>query len=313
MTTEQQQTGTDLSKSEIIEGLRQVGLERGNVVLIHTAMRTFGRIDGGGPTVVDALLEVLSPSGTLVAPTFTFAHETEDDPIIDPRRDRSEMGAITEAVRTHPEALRSTAYRHSFAAIGRRAGVITEVDPALSSFDLRSSFGVMLALDAQAGLFGMTYSSSTSHHFAEWVCDVSYRQKIPLTVKVRPPKGSIVTQPMTDYQPKSEGGSYYGTRHPDFNCLGRKLEDRGVVGTAFIGNAAVRRFPLRGLIDLAQAEAAKDENIFRTPVGQADRSTELTFGTKVLSPMMIDGAGRSVQFEWCVREVSRLVMPAPSA
>lgn len=313
MTTDQPQTGTGLKKDEIIKGLGRVGLKRGDVALIHTAMRTFGHIDGAGPTVVDALLEVLGSSGTLVAPTFTFSHEAEDDPIIDPERDRSEMGAITEAVRTHPEALRSVAYRHSFAAIGRRASVITEVDPALSPFDIRSSFGVMLALDAQVVLLGMTYSSSTSHHFAEWLCDVSYRRKNPLVVKVRRPDGSIATQPMTDYQPKSEGGSYYGTRHPDFNCLGRMLEDRGVVGTAFIGNAAARRFPMRGLIDLAQAEASKDENIFRMSEGQADRSTELTFGTQVLSPAMTDGAGRSTQFEWCIRDVSQLVKPMHSA
>ena len=92
-------------------------------------MRTFGRIDGGAETVVDALLEVLGPRGTLVVPTFTFAHEAEEDPLIDPATDRSEMGAITEAARQRSEALRSVAYRHSFAAIGRRAEVITQVDP----------------------------------------------------------------------------------------------------------------------------------------------------------------------------------------
>lgn len=306
--TDQSDTAAGLTKQEIIDGLHAIGLKRGDVVLIHTAMRTFGHIDGGAATVMEAFLEVLGPRGTLVAPAFTFCHEAEDDPIIDPRQDPSEMGAITEAVRRHPEALRSTAYRHSFAALGRRARVITEVDPALSSFDLRSSFGVMLALDAQVVLCGMTYQSSTSHHFAELVCEVSYRQTIPLTVKVRQADGSLIDQPMTDYQPKSEGGSYYGTRHPDFIRLGEMLEKRGVVGTAFIGNSAVRRFPLRELVSLAAAEAARDENIFRSEEGQ-EGTTDLTFGTKILSPEMLDGAGRSVRFEWCVRDVDELVLP----
>src|SRR5205809_731699 len=117
--------------------------------------------------------------------------------------------------------------------VGLRAEVITQVDPALPVFDLRSSFGVMLACNTQVLLLGVTYSSSTSHHFAEWVCDVPYRHAIPLTAKLRRPDGSLVSLAMTDYQPKpSSTGTYYGTRHTDFNRLGRMLEGRGQVGVA---------------------------------------------------------------------------------
>ena len=291
-----------LSQLDIAEGLRRVGLKAGDIALVHSAMRNFGYIEGGAPTAVEALLEVLGPSGTLVVPTFTFAHEAEDDPIIDPREDPSEMGIISETARLRPDGVRSTAFRHSFAALGRRARVITEVDPSLSSFDLRSSFGVMLALNTQVLLFGMTYASSTSHHFAEWVCDVPYRRAIPMTVKVRRADGSLASQPMIDYQPKSEGGSYYGSRGPDFNRLGKMLEDRGLVGRTFIGNAAVRRFAMRDLIDLAQGEAARDYNIFRTSEGQSHSFTQLDFGKIILSPERLDGAGRPDRYQWCVNQ-----------
>ena len=214
-----------VTRAEIAEGLRKVGLASGQVVLVHSAMRTLGYVVGGVDAVVDAFLDVLGPAGTLVVPTFTFAHEAEKSPIIDPRRDPSEMGIMTETARLRPGALRSTAFRHSVAAIGRRARVITETDPSLSPFDLRSSFGVMLALNTQVVMLGLTYKSSTSHHFAEWVCDVTYRHTIPLKVRVRRPEGSLADQEMTDYQPKpAADGSYYGSRHPDFNRLGRMLE-----------------------------------------------------------------------------------------
>jgi aminoglycoside 3-N-acetyltransferase len=267
-------------------------------------------VAGGAESVVSALLELVGPAGTLVVPTFTFAHEAEDDPIIDPRSDRSEMGIITETARLHPEALRSVAYRHSFAAIGRRARVITQVDPALSPFDLRASFGVMLGLNTQVVLLGVTYSSSTSHHFAELVCDVPYRQTIAKNVKVRRADGSVTGQAMIDYQPKSSGGSYYGTRGPDFNRLGMMLEGQGRVGKTFIGNAAVRRFAMRDLVDLAQAEAARDYNIFRTADGEAGHFTKLDFGQCLFSPQFPDGAGRPNRVQWCVGDPKRLAMPA---
>ena len=52
-------------------------------------------------------------------------------------------------------------------------------------------------------------------------------RSIPLTAKLRRPDGSLVSLAMTDYQPKpSSTGTYYGTRHTDFNRLGRMLEGR---------------------------------------------------------------------------------------
>ena len=300
---------TSVSYEEFTSGFRDIGLKPGDVVLAHSAMRTFGRINGGANTVVDALLEVIGPRGTLVVPTFTFAHEAKDGPVIDPANDPSEMGIITETFRKRPEALRSTAFRHSFAAIGLWSEVITDIDPALSPFDMRSSFGVMLGLGAQVVFLGVTYISSTSHHFAEWVCEVPYRQKIPRQAKIRRPDGLVVDQGMMDYQPKSEGGSYYGSRIPDFNRLGKMLEDRGVVGTTFIGNAAVRRFPMRNLVDLAQKEAEVDYNIFRCADPENQETTVLEFGVSTMSPELTDGAGRKHEVEWCVKNLSQLEMP----
>ncbi len=311
--SENYQNTSGLSQADIVQGLGQVGLKVGDTVLVHSAMRTFGYIQGGAKTIVAALLEVLGSTGTLVVPTFTFAHEAEKDPIIDPQNDRSEMGIITETVRLHPKALRSIAFRHSFAAVGRRARIITQVDPALSPFDLRSSFGVMLALNTQVLLLGLTYATSTSHHFAEWICDVPYRHAISLDVRLRRPDGTIVRQKMTDYQPKpSKGSSYYGTRHPDFNRLGRMLEERDLVSITSIGNAVVRRFAMRDLIDLAQIEAAKDCNIFRTEEGQPDYFTPLDFGKIILSEEMLDGAGRPVRYQWSVLDEKKLFVRSPA-
>jgi aminoglycoside 3-N-acetyltransferase len=299
----------EVSRQELLAGFGQLGLRAGQTVLVHSAMRTIGRVAGGPDTVVDVMLELLGPTGTLVVPTYTFAHEAEADPIIDPRADRSEMGAITEAARKRPDARRTTAFRHSFAAIGRRAELIASVDPALSPFDLRSTFGLMLGLNTQVVLLGVTYTSCTSHHFGELIVEVPYRQTIPKQVKVRAADGTVTMQPMIDYQPKSSGGSYYGTRSPDFNRLGTMLEAQGKVVQEFVGNAGVRKFAMRDLIDLIEVEAAKDFNVFRTAEGEVGKLTPLAFGQCTMSPKFPDGAGRPNSVQWCVRDLQKLELP----
>lgn len=294
-----------LTREDIADGLLRLGLKAGDVVLVHSAMRTFGYIEGGAETVVAAMLEVLGERGTLIAPAFTFKHEAEDNPVIDPVNDSSEMGAISEAVRLRSDALRSTAYRHSFAAIGHQAGVITDVDPRLSVFDLRSTFGVMLALNTQVLLLGVDYSNSTSHHFAEWLCEVPYRHTIDQQVRVRRNDGTIEQQMMIDYQPFS----YADTQHSDFNRLGQLLENRDMVTVGVIGNCVARYFPQRYLVKLAQQEAEKDYNIFRNIEGKDDWIMSTELGTTVLSPEMLDGANRPGRHHWCVVNPSKLKMP----
>ena len=296
-----------LDRTAIAVGLGGVGLRAGQVVLVHSALRTFGRVEGGPEAVVDALLSVLGPRGTLVAPTFTFAHEVEAEPVIDPVTDRSEMGAISEAVRLRPDARRSTAFRHSFAAIGRRADVLASVDHRLNPFDCRSSFGVLLGLDAQILLIGVTYAASTAHHFAEWICEVPYRVVVTRRVRLRQPDGSLVDTTMDDYQPiRGPDGTYADGRRSDFNRLGAMLEERGLVGVAAVGNAIVRRFALRDLIALAEAEAARDTNVFRLAEGQTS-PTRLRDGVFVHSHQFFDAAGRAQRHLWNVVDCDAIV------
>lgn len=179
-------------------------------------------------------------------------------------------------------------------AVQSRSGVVRV-------FDLRSPFGVLLGLNTQILLIGVT---DTSLHIAEFFCDVPYRQTISKRVGVRRPDGTVMEQSMTDYQPKSSGGSYYDSRGPDFNRPGAMLERDGRVSQAYLGNAAVRRFTLQDLLDLAQIEAAKDFNVL------AGTYTPLDFGQTVASPAFKNGAGRLNSVQWCVNDPALLKRPS---
>ena len=133
--------------------LRALGLAAGDTVLVHSSARSLGFVAGGTQAVVQALLDVLGPDGTLVVPTHTPDNTDPADwrnpPVPEswwpairsqaPGFDRSRtpsrwMGVIAETVRTWPGALRSDHPQVSFAAVGRHAAAVTgghQLDDAL--------------------------------------------------------------------------------------------------------------------------------------------------------------------------------------
>lgn len=288
-----------VTKEAIIKGFEEAGVKQGDTLFVHSALRTFGAVEGGAETVVTAMVEAVGTTGTIVVPTFTSKHKREQDLVIDPQNDASEMGAISERVRTMPKAKRSIAYRHSVAAIGKHAEGITSANSEVSAFDMEGVFGKMLAFDTKVLFLGTTYETSTSHHFAEYLLAVPYRHTVPLTIKVRMPDGSVNEQNMTDYTPKPTvaGDDYY--RGTDFNKLGRMLEDKGLVKTTFIGNAAVRLFKLKDLIELATEKYSIDPNIFLVLEGQKEL-TPLSEGVLVRSKEKVDGTKRPHSAIWSV-------------
>lgn len=289
-----------LTFSSACQSFSQCGINQGDSILVHSALRPFGKVDGGKSTIARALLNTVGEQGTLIAPAFTFKHELEETPIIDPLKDPSEMGAISETIRNFPGSARSAAYRHSVSAVGPYAHVITDVDPSLSVFDMRSSFGRMLALDVKIVLAGLGYDSCTSIHFAEHILQVPYRHTLQRSVKLRKPDGTTHPMYMTDYQPKDSEDEQENTY--DFNRIGRMLEDQGLVTVAPVGNAVIRTFRMRDLINTILYAYPLDPTIFFSKENE-EFPTPLSFGKLVSTGDLQDGANRLVETYWaCIRE-----------
>jgi aminoglycoside N3'-acetyltransferase len=282
-----------------LAALRDCGIADGDTILVHSALRPFGEVEGGATTIAEALRAAVGETGTLVAPAFTFRHEAEDEPIIDPANDPSEMGAISETIRRMPGALRSTAYRHSFSAVGPHAATVTETDPALSVFDMLSTFGRLLALDTTIVMLGLTYVSCTSFHFGEYLVQIPDRHTVDRHIRVRRPDGEVVPATMRDYQPRpTDDGREYEHEH-DFDRAGLLLEQAGLVRIGTIGNAVVRAFRMRDLIHLLVDSYGLTPDIFY--LDPAKGLTVLPDGVAVSTGDLLDGAGRLVETFWsCV-------------
>jgi len=84
---------------DLVRDLRALGVAAGQVLMVHSSLSSLGRVLGGAPAVVRALLAALGPNGTLVMPAFS-------PEVSDPARwaDRSFADADLERARAHMPA-----------------------------------------------------------------------------------------------------------------------------------------------------------------------------------------------------------------
>ena len=64
-----------VTKEDIKKGLAELGLKRGDVVGVHSSLSSFGYVEGGADTVIDALLETVGEEGAVVMPTYSTNRE----------------------------------------------------------------------------------------------------------------------------------------------------------------------------------------------------------------------------------------------
>lgn len=177
-----------LTRDELRGGFRGLGLDSGDGVLVHSSLSSLGRVDGGAETVVDALRDAVGDDGTVMMPTFT-----RYDRPYDPDTSPSTVGAITEAFRKRPAAVRSTHPTKSVAAIGPNATSLVD------DHDLRNSIGpgspIHRLIDERCGailLLGVDHTSNSTLHVAERLADLPYRDQLAETT-IRRRDGSTET------------------------------------------------------------------------------------------------------------------------
>lgn len=113
-------------KNQLLDRFRRVGVQSRDVVLVHSALRRLGPVEGGADTVIDALLEAAGPEGTVAVPTHTFAVVNAKQPVFHQTLTPSNVGTLTNVFRARPDAIRGLHPTHSVAAIGRRAAELVD-------------------------------------------------------------------------------------------------------------------------------------------------------------------------------------------
>ncbi len=176
----------EVTKQQVIEALKAVGVQPGDGLLVHSALQFLGRASGGVEMYLKALCEAVG-NGTIAVPTFNFAFARGET--YDPQNTPSVgMGMLSEFVRQQPGAKRTLHPLQSLAIIGEYAQDLAGRD-TLSAFDPGSAFERMLELNFKIMLLGCDIDAISMIHYSEQRCNVPYRYWKEFTGQVKTPFG----------------------------------------------------------------------------------------------------------------------------
>lgn len=160
---------TRLTKPQIIASLRELGLHAGMGVMVHSSLKSFGYVEGGPLTVIEALMDIITPAGTLMMPSFNHgaAFRPGGPGYYDPTTTPTTNGAIPNTFWQMPDVYRSLNPTHAFAAWGKDAQRYMAEHHHTLTMGPDSPLGLMHKDDGYVLLLGVNYGSNTFHHCVE--------------------------------------------------------------------------------------------------------------------------------------------------
>lgn len=125
----QESSGQGITKADLIKQFGDAGIQKGDHVLVHSSLSKIGFIEGGPEVFIEAILELIGETGTLLMPTSPNGGYQLDYirnlNVFDVLESPSALGKITEVFRTMPGVLRSASPTEPVSALGSKAEWLT--------------------------------------------------------------------------------------------------------------------------------------------------------------------------------------------
>jgi len=243
-----------LTFETLVEGFGKLGVEEGDVLLVHNSYKSLGAVDGGPQIVINALEAVLGEAGTLIMPTFNF--DFNKGQAWDVRSTPSKMGVLTEMVRMDPRAKRVFHPFYSFAILGKHAEMLGSLRYK-SSYERNSVFGKLRDLDGKIMVIGLSYNDSmTFFHHIEQMEGVDYRFLKQFTGEVTDEKGNTYTDTFEMLVRDIDKGVMTMV-----DPMGELMEKAGIIKSAKIGEADVKLMKANGVYEFTAREMKRDPHL----------------------------------------------------
>ncbi|UHA71755.1 aminoglycoside N(3)-acetyltransferase [Paenibacillus sp. 481] len=250
---------TLITKDRMKADLKILGVEKGMALIVHSSLKSIGKVVGGPVSVILALEEAVGESGNIVMPTQTeqlcdpaeYGQDYSEEelniirdgmPLFYPDlTPTSYMGYIPETFRKQHGVYRSSHPHVSFAAWGTDAKYITEHHPLDYALSEQSPLGKIYELNGYILLLGAPTDSNSSLHLAEYKQENTFIKPKIWDVKLDI-DGEEKWTTYTDINNSSD----------DFNqILDDFIRDTNDVVEGKIGEAKSYLVPMRKIVDYA--------------------------------------------------------------
>lgn len=242
-----------VNQADITKTMRELGIQQGDYMIVHSSLNSFGYVDGGADTVIDALIQTVGENGGVFVPTLTGTRHDgpNSPPHFHVKHTPTWTGRIPETLRKRKNARRSLHPTHSLAGIGHRIDTFLAQHEACETPCGRESPYFKLA---QHGgyivLIGVDQQANTTIHTAEELARVPYHlQPEPTPVFI------------TDYDNTEQRCilTLHCWQTPrDFQRIDRPLRQKSIMRIGRIGNAQVRVIRSLPMVQWLTAKLQRD-------------------------------------------------------
>lgn len=255
-----------VTHSSLVADLRALGVGAGQCVMMHESVRSIGWVVGGPEVVLDAVLTVLGPAGSLLKligsedGTYELAEMPpdvqrayrEERRAYDPARTRAfrEWGILCEYLRTYPGAQRSRHPEASFAAVGARADWLLCDHRLQHGYGEGSPLAKLLEAQGKVLLLGAPLDSVTLLHHAEYAAEIPSKR----TVRYQVPVADGGERRWVEIEElDSNNGIAEWPGQDYFPLIVQQFIDAGHARSGKVGHADSHLFDARTLFDFGRA------------------------------------------------------------
>lgn len=247
-----------IAKQEICQALVDVGIKRGDVILVHSDISLIGSIRGCSnkeeylKILFETFFDVIEKDGTLAVPShfhdygrWHTAFDIKKSPV------SKAAGVFAQYVTALPGAIRSLNPLVGLAAIGRRAEYICR-GGTTSAFGVDSAFDRLMQSEGKIVFFGVTLRFMTFVNYVEHAVGVPHRYNKFFTVPIYE-DGRKIDLPVCSQVRYLDFDIEY-----DVKSFDSKFEEAGIVSKVKLGMGEVRCVSCKAVFEFLKEKLKKD-------------------------------------------------------